>query len=103
MKTTASPPRRYDGLQKMTRSLGNKRNEIYEIDPETGDLLKRFKTSNTEDGSNIACVHENTFLSFEHDWAHDHALIPLWGTPEQIVSGNPPSVMKKTPHSSNWR
>lgn len=85
------------------RVKSNKRNAIYEIDPETGELLKRFKNSNTEDGSNIACVHENMFLSFEHDWAHDHALIPLWGTPEQIVGGNPPSVMKKTPQSSNWR
>ena len=58
---------------------------IYEIDPETGKLLREFKTTNDEGGHNIACVHEGKFLSFEHDWEHNHALIPLWGTPEPYV------------------
>ncbi len=55
---------------------------IYEREAQAGDLLRRIVIGDDESGHNIACVHEGNFLSFEHDWQHGQALIPLLGTAE---------------------
>src|SRR6185437_3750614 len=48
---------------------------IYEIDPETGKLLREFKTTDEEGGHNLAFFLEDTFLSFVYDRALHHALL----------------------------
>jgi hypothetical protein len=49
---------------------------VYEIDAQTGGVLRRFAT---DDAPGIACVHEGKFFSFDHG---EGRLVPLVGTAE---------------------
>lgn len=52
---------------------------IYELNPQNGAVLRRFQVSDKESDSDVACVHDGKFLSFEN---HDGKLVPLIGTTE---------------------
>lgn len=50
---------------------------IFEFDENNGDVLKRFDAKKDQSGTDIACVHDNKFLSFKQVQGK---LIPLSGT-----------------------
>jgi len=62
---------------------------IYELDEETGTPLKRFMTGATDSGSDVACVHDGKFLSFEYS---EGKLTPLTGIAEPA-----PDLIKNLP------
>lgn len=51
--------------------------QIYEIDPEDGSLLRRFDLPPHRIGSDVACIHENKFLSIDFG---SGKVVPLIGT-----------------------
>ena len=51
---------------------------IYELDYQSGRILRRFHLGDGSTGANIACVHDGKFLSFEYGTG---TLVPLVGTP----------------------
>lgn len=61
---------------------------IFEISTDKGELIREFKPGDNEGGHNVACISQGQFLSFQHDWQHGKALIPLFGTPEPISDGS---------------
>ena len=52
---------------------------IYELNKQTGVVLRRFQIGDNESGADVACVHEGKFLSFEQIQG---ALVRLVGTAE---------------------
>ena len=52
---------------------------LYELNPQDGTVLRRFKLEDGRSGSGVACVHEGKFLSFDHG---EGKLVPLIGTAE---------------------
>jgi len=52
---------------------------IYELNPQDGTVLRRFKLEDGRSGSGVDCVHDGKFLSFEHG---EGKLVPLMGTAE---------------------
>ncbi len=52
---------------------------IYELTPQDGAILRRFQVGDKESGADVACVHDEKFLSFQHS---DGKLVPLIGTAE---------------------
>ncbi len=55
------------------------KDEIYELDSETGNVLKKLTVSTDQSGWGIACVKGNNFLSFKDVKGK---LVPLIGTTE---------------------
>jgi hypothetical protein len=55
---------------------------IYELSPQDGAILRRFRIGNDESGADVACVHNGKFVSFEHS---EGRLIPLIGTAEPMT------------------
>ena len=53
---------------------------IYELDAQNGSLLRQLSVSDGQAGANVACVHDDKFLSFE---SKSGKLIPLIGTAAQ--------------------
>jgi hypothetical protein len=79
------PNTKFDRIVVSNRDLylhvsSGKRSFIYQIDPLSGEVLKRFRVDSDESGNNVACVYDGEFLSFAHDWEHGRFLIPLLGT-----------------------
>lgn len=62
---------------------GSGAGSIYELDAQTGAVLKSFRVRSHESGADVACVHDGKFLSFEHG---EDNLIPLVGTAEPAPS-----------------
>lgn len=52
---------------------------IYEISAHDGTVMRRLQLSDGRTASEVACVHDGKFLSFEHG---EGKLIPLIGTAE---------------------
>jgi len=52
---------------------------IYEVRREDGDVLRRFELDDKRRPSQIACIHDQKFLSLDHG---DGKIIPLIGSPE---------------------
>ena len=58
------------------RMSDTKDGSIFEFDENNGDVLKRFDAKKDQSGRDIACVHDNKFLSFKQVQGR---LIPLSG------------------------
>ncbi len=58
---------------------------IYEINWQDGSVLRRFRAGPDESGVNVACVHQQKFLSFQPDLGHG-TLVPLVGTAEPLTA-----------------
>lgn len=52
---------------------------IYELDAQSRDILRQFSVGEGQAAANVACVHDDKFLSFE---SKSEKLIPLVGTAE---------------------
>lgn len=59
---------------------------IYELNPQDGSILRRFRVGKNESGADVACVHEGKFLSFEHS---GQRLVPLTGSAEPAAQNHP--------------
>ena len=57
---------------------------IYELTAQDGVILRRFQVGDKESGADVACVHDEKFLSFQHS---DGKLVPLIGTAEPTMDG----------------
>ncbi len=58
---------------------------IYELNPETGAVRRRFELGGGRTASDMACVHDGKFLAVDFG---DGNLVPLIGTPQPLpVSG----------------
>lgn len=58
---------------------GADKQSIYELDAETGALVRRLQVNGPQSGTDIACVNGDRFLSFEDEKGK---LVPLIGTAE---------------------
>jgi len=58
---------------------GGEQDSIYEIDPQSGAVTRRFELEDGEIPASIACIHDGKFLSFDHG---EGKLVPLVGTAE---------------------
>jgi hypothetical protein len=58
---------------------GSEQESIYEIDPQSGAITRRFELGDGATHAGIACIHEGKFLSFDHG---EGKLVPLVGTAE---------------------
>ena len=65
---------------------------IFELSPRTGAALRRFRFGQGE-SSQVACVHDGTFLSFEN--GRDGALVPMVGTGERDSDAPPENRAKR--------
>jgi hypothetical protein len=54
---------------------------IYELNPKSGAVVRRFRMEEDTNGAEAACVHEGKLLAFEYG---EGALIPLVGTAAPI-------------------
>jgi hypothetical protein len=54
---------------------------IYELNPQDGNILRRFRIENDTPGTDVACVHDAKFLSFTQGGGR---LVPLIGTAKPI-------------------
>lgn len=61
------------------RAKGSEKESIYEIEAQSGAVLRRFEVGEGQSPGGIACIDDGKFLSFDHG---DGKLIPLVGTPE---------------------
>jgi hypothetical protein len=52
---------------------------IYEVNPEDGSLLRRFELTAGRAASDVACIHEENFLSLDY---RDGKVVPLLGSAE---------------------
>lgn len=53
---------------------------IYELDTQTGAILRRFQEASTERGVHVACVYEGSFLAFKYGSQNGNPLNQLIGT-----------------------
>jgi len=65
---------------------------IYELSAHEGVILRRFHVGDKESGADVACVHDEKFLSFQHS---DGKLVPLTGTAEPAADAVPADQPKQ--------
>jgi len=73
---------------------------IYELNAQDGAVLRRLQVGDNESGADVACVHDEKFLSFQHS---DGKLVPLIGAAEPAADGAPtdPSKRNTAAHTSS--
>ena len=59
---------------------------IFELNPQDGSIVRRFRVGKNKSGADVACVHDGKFLSFEHN---SDRLVPLTGTAEPATDSVP--------------
>lgn len=61
------------------RVTGSEQGSIFEIDPQSGAVMRQFELGGGQVPAAIACLHDGKFLSFDHG---EGKLVPLVGTAE---------------------
>ena len=69
---------------------------IYELNRQTGKVLRRLRIDDRDPSIDVACVHDGRFLSFEHDVGK---LVPLIGIAEPTPQAPPSDPKVKNPQS----